>query len=87
MEMAIATMLLDPKDSVNAWRELSGVCSRGDPKPCPITAMGQACTGRTRDACHQFAAFFKVGHGYDWEGQYKEYQEFWENYFQARALG
>ena len=86
MEMAIATMLLDPKYSVNAWRELSGVFSRGDPKPFTITAIGQDCTGRARNACHRFAAFFKIGHGYDWEEQYTEYSKHWRKYLQAWPL-
>jgi len=86
MEIEMATTLLDPKHSVNAWHELSGVYSRGDPEPFTITAMGKACTGCARNACHRFAAFFKIGHGYDWEEQYREYSEHWRNYFQARAL-
>ena len=79
--MEMPTMLLDPKRSVNASKDLSGVHSRGDPELFKITTLGNACTGRVRSACHHFADFFKVGRGYDWEEQYKEYQEFWENYF------
>jgi len=30
---------------------------------------------------HRFTSFFKIGYGYDWEDQYKEYKKFWENYF------
>ena len=33
---------------------------------------------------HRFARFFKIGFGYDWEEQYKEYKEFWENYFYGK---
>ena len=82
--MAMATMHLDPKRSVNAWKELSGACSRGDPKPCTIAALGQACTGRARNLLHKFAGFFKIGRSCDWEEQYKQYSEHWRNYFQAR---
>ena len=82
--MAIAAMLLDPKLSVSAWKQLSGVCSRGDPEPFTITAIGQAFTGRARNVYHQTAAFFKIGHDYDWEEQYREYSEYWKNYFEAR---
>ena len=32
----------------------------------------------------RFASFFKIGFGYDWEEQYKEYKEFWENYFYGK---
>jgi hypothetical protein len=63
-EMAIETMLLDPKLSAE-----TGI------NPCP---------GRARNLCHQFATFFKIGRGYDWEEQYKEYSEYWKNHFQAR---
>lgn len=82
--MAIATMLLDPKLSVNAWKELSGVCSTGYLEPSTITALGLTFTGRARNVYHQTAAFFKIGHGYDWEEQYREYSEYWKNYFEAR---
>ena len=36
---------------------------------------------------HRFARFFKIGFGYDWEEQYKEYKEFWENYFYGKQAG
>jgi hypothetical protein len=81
--MATATLLVDPKHSLNAWRDLSGVCSRGDPAPFTIAAIGQACTERARNLCHQFAFFFKIGQVYDWEEQYREYTDHWKNHFQA----
>ena len=36
---------------------------------------------------HRFAIFFKIGFGYDWEKQYKEYKKFWENYFYSKQAG
>ena len=83
-EMIIATMLLDRKLNVNAWKELPGVRSRGDPGALAINATRQARTGRARNMYHRFATFFKIGRGYNWAEQYREYSEHWRNYFQAR---
>ena len=82
--MAIETMFLDRKLSAEAWMNLAGANPRGDPKPITDKgAEGKSCPARARNLCHQFASFFKIGHGYDWEEQYKEYSDYWKNYFQA----
>ena len=83
--MVIATMLLDRKLSVNAWKELPGVCSGSDPGALAITATRQARTGRARNMYHQFATFFKIGCSYNWAEQYREYSEHWRNYFRTRT--
>jgi hypothetical protein len=83
--MAIESLLLDRKLSAEVRMNGAGTNSRGDPKP--ITDKGTArksSPGRTRDLCHQFASHFRIGHDYDWEEQYREFSEYWKNYFEAR---
>ena len=85
--MAVETMLLDQKLSAEAHIHLIGTNPRGDPKSITDEGTeGASCRGRTRNLGHQLAAFFKIGHGYDWEEQYREYSEHWRNYFQAPPL-
>jgi len=83
--MAIQTMLLERKLSSEARLDAASAFPRGDPEP--ITNKGtekKACPTHAHNLCHQLATFFKIGRNYDWEEQYREYREYWENYFQAR---
>jgi hypothetical protein len=80
-------MLLEPKLRVDTRKELPGVCAGREPGP--TTDKGHKRTPRmrrARDLCHEFVTFFKIGYDYDWEEQYKEYSEYWKNYFQAPNL-
>ena len=84
--MAIQTMLLERKLRSEARLDAANAIPRGDPKP--ITGNEdekKACLTQAHDLCHQLATFFKIGRGYDWEEQYREYSEYWEDYFQARG--
>ena len=83
--MATMTILRDSKFSDEELGILSSVSSRGDPKPSKMNgSIRQLWTERVHNCCEHMATFFKIGHDYDWESQYKEYEEFWENYFQGR---
>ena len=85
--MAIQTMLLERKVSAEARLDAGSVIPRGDPEPRSNKGTEKKTSPTlTHNLCHQLATFFKIGRGYDWEEQYREYSEYWENYFQARSL-
>lgn len=84
--MPIATMLTNPKHSVEAWMNLAGIYPRGDPGSYAFnTCKMQICASHVRHLCSECASFFKIGRDYDWEEQYDEYSAYWENYFQLRG--
>jgi hypothetical protein len=84
MKMATETMLLERETSVEARRTAAGVIPRGDPEPnAERETKKKSYHTHARNLCRQLISFFKIGQGYDWEEQYREYNEYWENYFQA----
>jgi hypothetical protein len=84
--MAVATMLIDPEHSVEAWMNLAGIYPRGDPKSKMYNESTiQICTDHVRVLCIRCVTFFRIGRHYDWKEQYNEYNEYWEKYFQPRG--
>jgi hypothetical protein len=83
-KMATETLLLERELSVETRRGAAGMIPRGDPEPnTDRETKKNSCAGHAQNLCQQLISFFKIGQGYDWKEQYREYNEYWENYFQA----
>ena len=83
--MAIESVVMGQRFRGETRLNLVGANPRGDPEPS--TGGGterQPYWNHVLSLCRRLASFFKIGRGYDWEEQYREYSEYWENRFQAR---
>ena len=79
--METAIVLLESRVSVETPKEL-GV--RAGSESGPTVDNGhrrKPHTQRARELYHKLVSHFRIGYDYDWEEQYKEYDEYWKNYF------
>jgi hypothetical protein len=86
--MAIESVVVAQRLRRETRLNLVGANSRGDPEPS--TGGGterQSYWSHVLSLWRRLASFFKIGCGYDWEEQYREYSEYWENRFQASQPG
>ena len=85
--MAPAIMLLESDLGASTRKEPSGVYAGRKPERTANEGGNRRPhTRHARDLYHKFVSFFRIGYVYDWEEQYKEYEEYWKNYFQVSKL-
>ncbi len=84
--METAIVLLDSRVSVDTPKELGIRAGREPESTTDNRHRRKPYTRRARELYHKLVSFFRIGHDYDWEEQYREYSEYWKAYFEAPNL-